>query len=163
MVGIYLIIALVTQLATLDGVVGALPLSYAVVPGAASVAGDFVTGSVAPKEPIDVLVEFKTSSDLNLGAPVFINGKFAGSVTRIGALDGENKDIQFAALLSINPNYRSLIRKGTVGLITTPLCLQRTERESVVELIVPDRSDVQPLENGASITGFTTFSELWSS
>jgi hypothetical protein len=111
--------------------------------------------------PSKVVAHFEELQGINRGSAVLLDGHLIGQVSSITAKN-PNSDENFAVDLSIAPNYRALLKQGTIALIKSPLTFNRTNPQSVIELLVPDEKEASLLSEGAKIIGFSSFQKFWS-
>lgn len=127
----------------------ALGLNPSTLPGALTI------GS----EPLEI--EFGSADDVSRGTPIVLLGKQIGSVTDVSEARLKTK----AGVLvraEISPGHRSMLRAGTVALITSPLPWPGNARQAVVELLVPSSGGSELVPDGERLPGFATFKELWA-
>lgn len=109
--------------------------------------------------PKELIARFEDLCGLTPQSKVVIRGLACGSVVKItNTDDGEN-----LATLEISANCQSLIKRGTVALISS---LEIESGQSIegktVELLVPSRRRAKLLSSGSEIPGYTSFSKMWS-
>jgi hypothetical protein len=119
--------------------------------------------------PSKVIVEFADLKGISVGSAVLLDGHLVGKVNSV--IDSNIGDLQtaaelspstFSVSLSIAPSYRSLIRRGTVALIKSPLTFKSDSPRPVVELLIPKESSQAVLDDGEKIFGFSSFEEFWT-
>jgi ABC-type transporter Mla subunit MlaD len=111
--------------------------------------------------PSQVVAHFEDLQGISRGAAVLLDGHLIGQVSSIKSQNSD-LDEKFAVALSIAPNYRALLKQGTIALIKSPLSFSRTRPEPVIELLVPKERNSSLLSEGAKITGFSSFQKFWS-
>ncbi len=117
--------------------------------------------------PTEVTVSFAKSTPIPVGAPVVVEGELIGTVT---AVDRQFKSRQVELVqrdkcdvrVKIAPRHRSLIRRGTVALISSPLSVTRTKIETVVELLIPPAGDAPLLQKDEKIHGYSSYEDYWA-
>lgn len=113
--------------------------------------------------PAYLAVQFQQLNGVTVGSPVLVEGQLVGSVSQIVEVEEKAKSAAFTVQVNINPSHRSLMREGTVGLITSPLAGVRSKPETVIEFLVPSSHSGKLLKEGSAVLGFSSLVEFWSS
>ena len=147
MIGIYLLVTIFTQLSPND-------LIFASLNG-----------------PAQVSVKFERIPGIKVGSPVLNEGQLIGTVMSINraatnrkenaAAKAGQKEQPCSLKVQIEPRHRSLLRKGTIALIASPLSNARVQTAPVVELLVPV-INAPALQEGEVIRGYASYEEFWS-
>ena len=143
MLGIYLLVTLVTQLAPYN-----------------------LYASLGSAEPAAVSIDFVKLNGLRVGSPVLVEGRPAGSVSRIdvhACANGSADTSCYRVEAKIVPREQHSLLKGTVALITSPLTPEHPRFETVVELLVPKRQVFAKIEKSECLVGYSSFAEFWAS
>ncbi|MCC6220611.1 MAG: hypothetical protein IT291_05135 [Deltaproteobacteria bacterium] len=129
--------------------------------------------ALANSEPVEVAVSFDDLNGLGEGAKVLADGQWVGVVSdvlhsesdaEIGAVNsnGDSGD-EIQVSVKINPLYRDVLKRGTVGLIMSQVSVFKDSPETVVELIVPKSSKQnKALAKGEVIKGYSSYLDFWA-
>lgn len=120
--------------------------------------------------PAEVAVEFENISGLKIGSAVLAEGRLIGNVASIAPISDSTTGIKLASDdsrayrvgVKLSPHHRTLIRRGTIALIKSPLSTARVAPEAVIELLIPSDQGAPMLESGERIVGYSSFEEFWS-
>lgn len=166
MIGVYLLVTIWLHFSSLSNVSlgnlldGNVPLSLAPSPD--------VT-------PLNLYLEVSQLNGVAAGSSVLVDGLEVGSVISVSLQEtqGNNTDLEkvvpktlmlhpkYLLQLEVSGSHAQNLRFGTVGLITSILS-KNTDQTSLVELLVPDKETHAPLEAGAHLKGYCSYSEFWS-
>ena len=108
--------------------------------------------------PSVISAEFSRLNGLQTGAPVVINGEMIGTVSSILQTQKRSKVVSLVSL-KISPQHRTLMRSGTVAIVSSPLSLSRVQSEIVVKLVLPQGANAPALSDGERIDGYSSYRE----
>ena len=115
--------------------------------------------------PAAVNIDFEKIGSVRVGSPVLVRGELAGTVTSISDSSVGRSNHNISISVDIVPTHRTQLREGTVALITSPASKKSADPSiTAVELLVPSKDKESTLlDSGATIKGFASFEEFWSS
>ncbi|MCC6932803.1 MAG: MCE family protein [Deltaproteobacteria bacterium] len=138
MFGIYLFVALATQLVTSAG----------------NITFDYNDAQFVTQLP--------AIHGIKTGSPVTIKGELAGLVDAIEKIgDKENND-RFKVSFSVGAKYKNTVQAGALAFVTSPVVPEGAKISSALDLIpVQGKNSVKSPSN--NVPGFSSYKEFWNS